>query len=77
LGTAFLIGLLVVVALNQEFYFFLANHKGRLFALAAIPFHLLYFVSGGLAFMLTLIWFRLGKLGSPVVLPADEAKIGR
>jgi len=68
LGVAFLIGMLVVVALNQRFYLFLAGHRGRLFALAAIPFHLLYFISSGLAFMLTLIRYRLGHFESPVVL---------
>jgi hypothetical protein len=76
-GIAFLIGTLLLIALNQQFYFFLAGQKGRLFALAAIPFHLLYFISSGLAFTLTLVRYRLGKLESPVVLPTDEAKANR
>jgi GT2 family glycosyltransferase len=76
-GYAFLTGMAFLVALNHRFYFFLAGQKGRLFALTAIPFHLLYFVSSGLAFMLTLIRFRLRKLENPVALPTDEVKTGR
>jgi GT2 family glycosyltransferase len=72
--TAFLISLLLVVALNQQFYFFLAGQKGRMFALAAIPFHLLYFISGGLAFMLALVRYRPGKVRSPAALPDENAK---
>jgi len=73
-GTAFLIGGVLLMALNQQFYFFLAGQKGRLFALAAIPFHLLYFISSGIAFLLTIARHRLGRLDGPVALPADEAK---
>lgn len=65
--TFFLISLLLVVALNQQFYFFLAGQKGRLFALAAIPFHLVYFLSSGLAFLLALARYRPRKEGPPRV----------
>lgn len=60
LGTVFIALLLTLVFLNVRFYGFLAHEKGKMFALAAIPFHLLYFVTSGLAFMwmLTLYGFR-------------------
>ncbi len=45
-----LIVLLVVVALNFPFYSFLASKRGGLFAIAAIPFHLLYHFYNGLSF---------------------------
>ena len=76
-GYAFITGMALLLALNHRFYFFLAGQKGRLFALTAIPFHLLYFVSSGLAFMLTLVRYRLGKLEPAVAIPADDAKPGR
>jgi GT2 family glycosyltransferase len=64
-GTVWLIALLTLVALNKQFYLFLAGHRGKLFALAAIPFHLLYFVSSGLAFMLALFRYQLERLHRP------------
>lgn len=61
--TALLIGLLLtaswamaplalaaIVALNREFYVFLARRRGLAFAAASIPMHLLYFCCCGLAF---------------------------
>ena len=39
--------------LNSQFYVFLAGRTGRLTALAAIPFHLLFHFYSGLSF---LIW---------------------
>lgn len=75
LGTVFLIVLLTLVALNKQFYLFLAGERGKLFALAAIPFHLLYFVSSGVAFMLAFVRHWLGRVGRPVELPPDKAKI--
>ena len=59
------------MALNKQFYLFPGGHpNGRLFALAAIPFHLLYFVSSGLAFLLALVRYRLeGLHGSPPLAP--------
>jgi glycosyltransferase involved in cell wall biosynthesis len=74
-GTVFLIVLLTLVVLNKHFYLFLAGERGRLFALAAIPFHLLYFFSSGLAFLLALIRLRLGLIDrSPVLKPEDAKK---
>jgi glycosyltransferase involved in cell wall biosynthesis len=64
-GTVWLVALLTLVTLNKQFYLFLAGQRGRLFALAAIPFHLLYFTSSGLAFLLALVRYRLEKLHRP------------
>jgi glycosyltransferase involved in cell wall biosynthesis len=58
----FLALLLALVVLNSQFYVFLAGARGKLFAMAAIPFHLLYFVYSGVAFMVVLIRHSLGKL---------------
>ena len=77
---AFFLILMTLVVLNKQFYLFLAGERGRLFALAAIPFHLLYFVYCGVAFMVALIRYSLGKLRRPtagvrgVTPPAKEAK---
>lgn len=40
---------LAVVALNSGFYLFLASRRGRVFAAAAIPFHLLYHFYNGVS----------------------------
>jgi hypothetical protein len=40
----------LVIALNNQFYLFLAAKRGRLFALAAIPFHVLYHLYNGFSF---------------------------
>ena len=49
LALCFVLSLLVLVILNHRFYLFLAK-RGRLFALATIPFHLLYHFYNGIAF---------------------------
>jgi hypothetical protein len=43
-----------VIALNSQFYVFLAGRTGRLMALAAIPFHLLFHFYSGLSFLIGL-----------------------
>lgn len=43
--------LFAIVLLNTQFYLFLAEKKGGLFALAAIPFHLLYHFYNGVSFV--------------------------
>jgi glycosyltransferase involved in cell wall biosynthesis len=43
--------LAALIALNHNFYLFLAAKRGRLFALAAIPFHLLYHFYNGISFL--------------------------
>ncbi len=58
----FLALLLTLVVVNSQFYVFLAGARGTLFAIAAIPFHLLYFVYSGVGFIVALIRHSLGKL---------------
>jgi glycosyltransferase involved in cell wall biosynthesis len=58
----FLSMVLVVAGLNLQFYVFLARRRGRLYALAALPFHLLYHFYNGISFIAGLIrysWRRL------------------
>jgi glycosyltransferase involved in cell wall biosynthesis len=69
--TAVVSGVVVLATLNNGFYLFLAEKRGRLFALAAFPFHLLYhfyngvsFVMGSLLWSLRAIQARTGE-GSP------------
>ena len=57
--------LLLILSLlwaNQQFYLFLATERGKFFALAAIPFHLLYFFSCGVALAIVLVRFHVGRL---------------
>ncbi len=51
----FVLALVLLLILNQQFYTFLAADRGAFFACAAIPFHLLYFASSGLAFLIAAI----------------------
>jgi glycosyltransferase involved in cell wall biosynthesis len=51
--------LFVVVLLNTQFYLFLAEKKGGLFALAAIPFHLLYHFYNGISFATGVVRYLL------------------
>jgi hypothetical protein len=72
--------LLALIALNQQFYVFLATKQGKFFALAAIPFHLLYFFSSGVAFLLEfarfqalrIFGFSLRRGGVPLKKPAPK-----
>ncbi|HLG99163.1 MAG TPA: glycosyltransferase family 2 protein [Bryobacteraceae bacterium] len=41
----------VVIAMNHGFYRFLAQRRGALFAIRALPLHLLYFLYSGAAFL--------------------------
>ena len=50
----FLLMLLVIVALNNQFFLFLAAKRGKLFAMAAVPFHLLYHFYNGISFIVGL-----------------------
>ena len=75
LGTAFLVILLALVLLNNHFYLFLASERGKMFALAAIPFHILYFISSGVAFALAMVRYRLGMLNDhPSSVPTSRSK---
>jgi glycosyltransferase involved in cell wall biosynthesis len=47
----FFLVLSVLVVLNSQFYVFLAGRTGRLLALAAIPFHLLFHFYNGISFL--------------------------
>jgi glycosyltransferase involved in cell wall biosynthesis len=58
---AFFLILSVVVALNSQFYVFLAGRTGGLLALAAIPFHLLFHFYNGVSFMLGLARHTLSR----------------
>ncbi len=42
----------IIVVLNTQFYVFLAGRTGRLLALAAIPFHLLFHFYNGISFLI-------------------------
>jgi glycosyltransferase involved in cell wall biosynthesis len=68
----FVATLLLVLFLNNQFYVFLAAKRGRWFALAAVPFHLLYHFYNGLSFVMglcrwawTTAWSRK-QSGEPV-----------
>lgn len=48
---ASVVAVAIVVGLNHRFYSFLAGRRGWLFALRAVPLHLLYFIYSGAAFL--------------------------
>jgi hypothetical protein len=62
LGVALIMLLLVV--LNNQFYLFLAAKRGRIFALAAIPFHLLYHFYNGISFLVGILRWTLKTISS-------------
>ena len=43
--------LLVLLTINREFYLFFGKRRGRITALAVIPFHLLYHFYNGISFI--------------------------
>jgi glycosyltransferase involved in cell wall biosynthesis len=50
-------GAVLIATLNNRFYVFLAERRGRLFAMAAFPFHLLYHFYNGVSFLMgSLLW---------------------
>ncbi len=51
LGLPLLLLVIPIVAINRRFYAFFARRQGALFALAVIPFHLLYYVYSTAAFV--------------------------
>jgi GT2 family glycosyltransferase len=51
-----------IVVINNQFYMFLAVKQGRLFALAAVPFHLLYHLYNGISFVAGLAHYSWRKL---------------
>jgi hypothetical protein len=60
----------IIGTLNNGFYIFLAEKRGKFFALAAFPFHLLYHFYNGVSFVMgTMLWsFRSlrERAGEPV-----------
>jgi cellulose synthase/poly-beta-1,6-N-acetylglucosamine synthase-like glycosyltransferase len=62
-----------VVALNWRFYSFLSRHLGRLYGLAAIPLHFLYYLYSGLSFMIGLGKYLLSRAHATT---ATAAKAG-
>jgi glycosyltransferase involved in cell wall biosynthesis len=54
--------MLALILLNQQFYMFLATERGWFFALAAIPFHALYFFFCGVAFLIELTKFNFRRV---------------
>lgn len=72
-------GLLLVfstlILLNSQFYLFLAAKRGRLFALAAVPFHLLFHFYNGISFLLGLsrfYWSQLASEKKPITAPTKQ-----
>jgi hypothetical protein len=61
----FLLILSVIVILNSQFYVFLAGRTGRLLALAAIPFHLLFHFYNGISFLMGLSRYLFRRVFSP------------
>ena len=75
---AVVVGVVVLATLNNGFYLFLSEKRGRLFALAAFPFHLLYHFYNGVSFLMgSLLWSvraiqaRTGEGAAPP--PAGES----
>ena len=58
--------LIVVLFINSQFYVFLSGRRNFLFALTAIPFHLLYHFYNGISFCagMALYWSRRKGRGS-------------
>jgi glycosyltransferase involved in cell wall biosynthesis len=64
---AFFLVAAAIVFINNQFYLFLAVKQGRLFALAAVPFHLLYHLYNGISFLAGLVhyaWRSLTRRGA-------------
>jgi hypothetical protein len=54
-----LLVLLALIVLNKQFYLFLAAKQNRTFAMAAVPFHLLYLLYSGASFLAGMTRFYL------------------
>jgi glycosyltransferase involved in cell wall biosynthesis len=65
-----------IVVVNTQFYLFLAAKRGQLFAMAAVPFHLLYHLYNGISFGVGLVrytWRNLTrKITQPAPVPTQE-----
>ena len=51
----------LIVILNNQFYIFLAARRGTLFAVAAVPFHLLYHLYNGISFTVGLCRYTFAR----------------
>jgi glycosyltransferase involved in cell wall biosynthesis len=56
-GALLALALILIALLNRRFYRFLARRRGTLFAIAAYPLHLLYFICCGLSVLLALTFW--------------------
>ena len=57
--------LAAIVAINREFFAFLARRKGWRFACAAVPLHLVYYCCCGLSVVIAMAHWQLGRFRSP------------
>jgi GT2 family glycosyltransferase len=69
----FLFLVLVIATLNLQFYVFLAQRLGRLYALAALPFHVLYHFYNGISFVAGLSHYGAQTLISRLRASASKA----
>jgi glycosyltransferase involved in cell wall biosynthesis len=71
--------LMIVILLNSQFYVFLAGRTGRLLALAAIPFHLLFHFYNGISFGIGMMrhLFRRTFSSQAVVTQAKDISVSR
>ena len=68
LVAALFLCLLLLVFLNNQFYLFLAAKRGKAFAVAAVPFHLLYHFYNGISFgagLLRHLWRSIAVRAEP------------
>jgi glycosyltransferase involved in cell wall biosynthesis len=65
----------MVIMLNSQFYVFLAGRTGRLLALAAIPFHLLFHFYNGVSFLVGGIKHLLRGQLSPMEKATEEKEL--
>jgi glycosyltransferase involved in cell wall biosynthesis len=65
----------ILILLNSQFYVFLAGRTGRLLALAAIPFHLLFHFYNGLSFLIGGAKHLFRRFFSPSEKPAAEKRL--
>jgi glycosyltransferase involved in cell wall biosynthesis len=70
----FFVMLLLIVAINRNFYFFLGSRMGWLTAFTAIPFHVLFYFYNGIAFLTGLVSyaFRMTRPGRYRVVAVDQ-----
>jgi hypothetical protein len=70
----FFLLLSIIVMLNSQFYVFLAGRTGRLLALAAIPFHLLFHFYNGLSFLIGSARHIFRRIFSPEEKPISSTR---